>query len=154
MEVRLCANIRDFVSILKRRRRPAFVAQPQPPIPLDAYHLCVFSQPNRRVEVTYTSLSLFYGTSKIIIEFGAWVSRHATPDVLAFLMVTFWARKARARGIHVTTILDVIAKDATYYFMVIFTSHLVLVMTLNLARVSGTVFFSYPTVLTHTAWSL
>jgi len=92
-------------------------AQPQPPIDLDFYHLCVFSQPNRRLEVTYTTLSLVY-------------------DILAFLLVTYWARKSRARGLQVTTILDTIAKDATWYFMVIFTSHFVLVMTLNLGRVT------------------
>ena len=55
---------------------------------------------------------------------------------MAFLMVTLWARKSKARGFRVTTILDTIAKDATWYFMVIFTSHFVLVMTLNLGRVS------------------
>ena len=60
-------------------------------------------------------------------------------DVLAFLLVTFWARKSKARGLGVTTLLDTIAKDATWYFMVIFTSHFVLVMTLNLGRVSVTV---------------
>ena len=36
------------------------VAEPQPPIPLDVYHLCVFVQP-RTVEVVYTSISLSYG---------------------------------------------------------------------------------------------
>ncbi|KAF9786684.1 hypothetical protein BJ322DRAFT_1051375 [Thelephora terrestris] len=91
--------------------------QPLPPIPLDAYHLCVFAQINRGVEVTYTSLSLFY-------------------DVLAFLVVVLQAKKSRVRGLNVSTILDTIAVDATYYFMVIFTSHFVLVMTLNLGRVT------------------
>ena len=57
-------------------------------------------------------------------------------DVFAFLMVILCARRSKARGLSVTTLLDTIAKDATWYFMVIFTSHLVLVMTLNLGRVS------------------
>ena len=48
-------------------------AQPQPSIPLDAYHLCVFSQPDRRVEVAYTSLSLFFGAFEppsVSVKFG------------------------------------------------------------------------------------
>ena len=36
-------------------------------------------------------------------------------------------------------ILETIAEDATRYFLVIFTSHFVLVMTLNLGRVSVTI---------------
>lgn len=58
------------------------------------------------------------------------------PDVLAFSLVVFWARKSGASGLKLSTLLDAIAKDSTYYFMVIFTSHFVLVMTLNLGRVS------------------
>ena len=57
------------------------------------------------------------------------------PDVLAFSLVVYWARKLRVPGLRVSTLLDTIAKDATCYFMVIFTSHFVLVMTLNLGRV-------------------
>ena len=34
-------------------------------------------------------------------------------------------------------ILDTITEDAMWYFLVIFTSHVVLVLTLNLARVSA-----------------
>lgn len=60
-------------------------------------------------------------------------------DALAFSLVTLWARKTKTRCIHFTTILDTIAEDATWYFMVIFSSHFVLVMTLNLGRVSVTV---------------
>ena len=63
-----------------------------------------------------------------------------TPDTLAFLLIVFWARKSRVQGIKVSTILDTISEDATSYFMLIFTSHFVLVMTLNLGRVSATVF--------------
>jgi len=89
-------------------------AQPQPPIPLDEYHLCVFRQP-RSLEVAYTSISLFY-------------------DSFAFSLIIFSARKSKVPGLKIPTILDNIAEDATWYFLVIFTSHLVLVLTLNLGR--------------------
>ena len=36
------------------------VAQQLPPIPLEAYRLCVFYR-HRTLEVAYTSISLFYG---------------------------------------------------------------------------------------------
>ena len=39
-------------------------------------------------------------------------------------------------GIKYPTILGTIAEGATWYFLVIVTSHFVLVMTLNLGRVS------------------
>ncbi|KAF9789637.1 hypothetical protein BJ322DRAFT_1178256 [Thelephora terrestris] len=87
--------------------------QPLPQIPLDAYHLCVFNR-HRNIEVAYTSLSLVY-------------------DSLAFSLVMYLARKLRAPG-GAPMILDIIAKDATWYFLVVFSSHLVLVLTLNFAR--------------------
>lgn len=59
-----------------------------------------------------------------------------TPDILAFLLIVFWARKSRVRGLKVSTVEHTIAEDVTCYFMVIFTSHFVLVMTLNLGQVS------------------
>ncbi|KAF9786683.1 hypothetical protein BJ322DRAFT_1051358 [Thelephora terrestris] len=92
-------------------------AQTEPPIPFDAYHLCVFTQIHRSTEVAYTSLSLLY-------------------DILAFLVIVFRVRTSRVQGLKVSTILDTIAEDSTRYFMVIFTSHFVLVMTLNLGRAS------------------
>ena len=129
----------SFQSVDELRCYSSCVAQPQPPIPLDSFHLCLPSQPNRHLEVAFTSLSLCYGNVGIIVGLG-WVPLTddvPVSDVLAFLMVTFLARKAKVRGIRVATLLDTIAKDATWYFMVIFTSHFVLVMCLNLGRVSA-----------------
>jgi hypothetical protein len=59
-----------------------------------------------------------------------------TPDILAFLLVVYRARKSRVPGLKFSTLLDTIAKDSTSWFMLVFTSHLVLVMTLSLGRVS------------------
>ena len=47
--------------------------------------------------------------------------------------------KLRAQGLKVPTILGIIAKDATQYFLVIFTAHLVLAATLFFGRVSVTI---------------
>jgi len=85
-----------------------------PPVPLDAYNSCVFSR-HRPLEVAYTSISLLF-------------------DLLAFSLFILLAKRSKASGLKVRLVLDIIAEDATWYFLVIFSSHLVLVLTLNLAR--------------------
>lgn len=62
-----------------------------------------------------------------------------TPDFFAFLLIIFLAIDSKPRGFKVPTIMGTIAEDATLYFLVIFTSHFVLEMTLNLGRVSTAV---------------
>jgi hypothetical protein len=50
------------------------------------------------------------------------------------------AKRSNAPGLGIPGLLSIIAKDATRYFVVIFTSHAVFAVTLGAARVSGTVF--------------
>lgn len=87
-----------------------------PAIPFDAYRLCLFAR-HRSAEIATITLSLFY-------------------DFLAFLVIIFVAVTSGARGLRISSILRTIAEDATRYFLVIFTIHLVLEMTENLARES------------------
>jgi len=87
-------------------------AQPLPQIPLDAYHLCVFFR-HRKFELAYTSISIFY-------------------DSLAFLLIMFLATGLKRRGLKVRNLMETITADATRYFLVIFSAHFVLVLTLNL----------------------
>ncbi|KAF9787225.1 hypothetical protein BJ322DRAFT_1107290 [Thelephora terrestris] len=88
-----------------------------PPIPDDAYHVCIFIR-HRSLEIAFTSISLFY-------------------DFLAFSLILFKAvqssREMAGVTIKVPSILKNIAEDAMRYFLVIFTSHFVLMMTLLLA---------------------
>ena len=65
-------------------------------------------------------------------------------DLLAFLLIVFLAMNSEARGFKIPSILRTIAEDSTRYFLVIFTSHFVLEMTLNLGRVSVNSFISSP----------
>ena len=84
-----------------------------------------------------------------------------TLDFLAFLVIVFLSKKSRGAGPKVPGILRIIVEDATRYFLVIFTSHFVLEMTLSLARVSTSVFvllglrstspYVYPTELDSTS---
>lgn len=60
-------------------------------------------------------------------------------DFLAFSLIIFLAMRSRIPGLRVPNILDIIAKDATRYFLVIFTSHLVFELTLSFGRVSAIV---------------
>jgi len=89
-----------------------------PPIPLDAYNLCVFS-PHRTLEIVYTSVSLFY-------------------DSLAFSMIMFFTTRLsrKVRELRVPTLLEIIAEDATWYFLVIFTAHFALELTILFGRES------------------
>lgn len=87
-----------------------------PPVPLDTYYFCG-PRSDRVSSIAYTSLDLLY-------------------DFLAFSLIMFvTARSNRiAAGVKVQTLLDIIAKDATRYFLIIFTSHFVLEMTLLFGR--------------------
>lgn len=62
-----------------------------------------------------------------------------TSDFLAFSLIIFLAKNSRMSGLGFPSLWEVIVKDATLYFLVIFTSHLVLEMTLIFGRVSPTV---------------
>ena len=59
-----------------------------------------------------------------------------TLDFLAFSLIIFSAMKSRVPGVKIPSILEVITRDAMRYFLVIFTGHFVLAMTLAFAQVS------------------
>lgn len=117
------------------------VAQVLPPIPLDAFRLCIFTH-HRTLEIVFTSLSLLFGTQWIhqrltsVVNFLE-TSMH-TPDFLAFSVIMFYATRSKRRsaGLKVQTLLGTVAEDATVYFLVIFTAHVVLQMTLIFGAVS------------------
>ena len=60
------------------------------------------------------------------------------PDFLAFLVMIVLTIKSRKSATKTRNILGVMAEDAALYFLVVFTSHFVLEMTLTLGRVSVT----------------
>ena len=102
------------------------------------------------MEVAYTSISLFYGPCKSCSDLERKVLTDpaynvCTSDLLAFSCFIFLAKRSKASGLKTRMVLDVIAEDATWYFLVIFTSHLVLVLTLNFGRVSAIVPFPWST---------
>ena len=65
-----------------------------------------------------------------------------TLDLLTFSLIMFLATKPKAAGRRIPIMLGTIAEDATRYFLVIFSSHLVLTLTLTLGRVGVVVALS------------
>ena len=60
-------------------------------------------------------------------------------DVLAFSLIIFVAKRSAKPGLGFPSLLEVIARDATLYSLVIFTAHLVLEITLIFTRVGAAV---------------
>lgn len=117
---------------------PRLVEQ-MPHIPLDAYHLCICAHARHRtLGIAVISTSLLYG-ARNGLEFGAGGNAHTDdagkPDVLMFFLIIFWAIRWKGPGCIIPGILGTMAEDATQYFLVIFSSHLSLTMTLAFGRV-------------------
>lgn len=88
-------------------------AEKFPQIPFGAFHACAFVR-HRPLEIAYTGISLIY-------------------EFLTFALIIFLANASRTQGLEIPRILKTITKDATLYFLVIFTSHFTLMMTLLFA---------------------
>ena len=58
-------------------------------------------------------------------------------DFLAFSVIVYLVVRSNVNKIPIPSIFKTIARDATYYFLVIFTSHLILVMFLAFTDVSA-----------------
>jgi len=81
---------------------------------LDSRGLCFFEAP-RAVEVGFPAISLLY-------------------DLLAFLLIIHVALRSTMYQFRMPTLFRIIAQDATRYFLVIFSSHLVLELMLAFGR--------------------
>ena len=123
--------------LLRKTRISKAVAFPD--IPLDEYRTCNF-QAWQTGEVTFFVLSFVYGTF-----FPSSTARTLAPDPfsvidsLALLIIVYSAKRhagglARVGG--VPSLLDKILQDATTYFLVLSTGHLVLLFFEVFPRVS------------------
>ena len=64
------------------------------------------------------------------------------PDLLAFSVIIYLAVRSNVTKIPIPSIFKTIVQDATYYFLLIFASQLVLVMFLVFASVSRSPHFT------------
>lgn len=62
-------------------------------------------------------------------------------DFLAFSTIVYLVVRPNVYKFPIPSLLKIIARDATYYFLVIFSSHVVFVLTLLFAKVSVLSFF-------------
>ena len=110
-----------------------------PGLPFDEYRICNF-RPWKSGEVIYVSLSPVYGTVFPLLTARPTASNpFFIKDALALLIIVYSAKRrdgslARVGG--VPTLLDKILQDATAYFLVLFTSHLLLFLCEIFAPVS------------------
>jgi len=85
------------------------------------------------MEIGYTTLSLVYGTRFPLSLLGEFRSDHPT-NFTAFSLIVYavlQSNKYQRRML----LFKTIAQDATYYFLIIFTSHFALELTLLVTRV-------------------
>jgi hypothetical protein len=103
-------------------------------IPLPVYMICVFVQ-HGSAEIGFTAICLVYGT-KPFLSFARETPADHPTDVLAFSVIVYLVVRSNVNKVPVPSLLRTIAEDATYYFLVVFTSHLVAMMFLLFASVS------------------
>jgi hypothetical protein len=114
-------------------------AMPIPPIPLPIYITCASGAPlSMSMGIALTTVSLVYGTKLLLFfEFHPGDIHSDDPaDLLAFLVIVCIVVRSNANKIPISSLFKMIVQDATCYFLVIFTSHVVLVMFLIFADVS------------------
>jgi len=89
-------------------------------------------------EAGFITMSLVYGTElllSLIDHLGDTRFDHPA-DGLAFSVIVYLVVRSGAKKVPIPSILKTIAQDATYYFLVIFASHLLLMFSLWTASVS------------------
>ena len=95
--------------------------------------MCAFvGQPS--LAIGFLAMSVVYGAELLLSSTRA-RSDHP-PDLLAFSVIVYLVVRSNVNKVPIPGILKTIVRDATQYFLVIFTSHLVLVMFLAFASVS------------------
>ena len=135
-----------------------FLVLPLPEINLDAYKGCLYER-WRLGEFVFASQTTIFGTSEPLLKHPAQPSNAFRPvhfpqwaiaDVFAFSVIFIVARRPRIRHPRIPSLLDIILRDATVYFMVIFALQMCFLLFLCFAPVSDLRLpgGGYPTVLT------
>ena len=83
----------------------------------------------------YRHISILRYESVFAFRLAGETHTNCLTDLLAFSLIVYFAARSNMIGSGIPTLLGIIVKDATVYFLFIFTSHLVLELTLVLGRV-------------------
>ena len=90
-----------------------------PEIKLEPYYICLFAS-NIKLESAYTSMSLSF-------------------DFCAFIVIVVFAYRSLSpssvKKLKLTGVVGTVLRDATFYFAMIFTLHLILTIFIFFARV-------------------
>ena len=86
--------------------------------------------------LAFITITLAYGTEPLLPFVQKTRHPDHLPDALAFSVIVFLVVRSNVTKVPLPSILKTIARDATYYFLVIFTSHLVTAMFFWFASVS------------------
>ena len=106
-------------------------------IPLPIYMACNFTG-RFSAGIPYIAASLAYGTELLLSFIGhpGGIRFDHLADLLAFSVIVYLVVRSNVTKIPIPSLLKTIVRDATCYFLVIFTSHFVFVMFLLFANVS------------------
>jgi hypothetical protein len=78
--------------------------------------------------IVFTTMSLVYGTEFLLPFIWEEIHSDHPADFLAFSVIVYLVLRSNVNRVPIPRLFKIIAQDATYYFLVIFTSHLVVVM--------------------------
>ena len=112
-------------------------ASPILPVPLPIYMICTYTG-NSSAEIAFITMTLVYGAEfplPFIDHLGDTRPDHPA-DVLAFSVIVYLVVWSNVNHFPIPSLFETIARDATRYFLIIFASHLVVVMFLAFASVS------------------
>jgi len=106
-------------------------------IPLDSYHVCL-ALPEKTSMILQFSLSIFFGEQLVTFSDLLELNRLSVPlDALVFVCVIVQIRLIGPTrwGMTGSSILDTVARDTQIYFVLISTSHFLIVVIFVAARV-------------------
>lgn len=93
----------------------------------------------RGIHVSRNIFIIWYETSAAFRPVGN-ADGYCPTDLLAFILIIYMALKSNAYEFKIPSLFRTIAQDATFYFLMIFTSHLALELALIFGKVR---IFSY-----------
>ena len=124
-----------------------------PGIDLDAYKFCVYVR-GRILELVFVVQIIAFGTPSLESVTCFYLRRSDVPaaDVLAFAIIVLTTIRSGTRHPRIPSLLDIVLRDATSYFMLIFACHFCLVLflffapvgDLRFARITAILSCSYP----------
>ena len=109
-----------------------------PVIPLHLYQMCFANVP-RKWTITQISCLFAFGKHSIILSTPFFELNHPPVhlDIAVFTLVIIQMQYMRVthRGVNISSILNVVSRDAGIYFSIIASSHFLVVVLYSVARV-------------------